>query len=47
LKFELEKSKYPNLYKPIRHSERKQLRQNLRQRMMDRKAASTQSIKPM
>lgn len=47
LKFELEQSKYPNLYKPLRRSERKELRQNIRQRMVDRKAASTQSIKPM
>lgn len=38
LKFELEKSKYPNRYKPIRRSERKQLRNNLKKRIAERKA---------
>ena len=36
LKFELEASKYPNHYKPISRSERKQLRNNLRKRIADR-----------
>lgn len=36
LKFELEASKYPNHYKPISRSERKQLHQNLRKKIADR-----------
>ena len=36
LKFELEASKYPNHYKPISRSERKQFHQNIRKKIADR-----------
>jgi hypothetical protein len=36
LKFKLEDSKYPNHYKPLKHSERKQFHQNLRKMIADR-----------
>ena len=36
LKFKLEASKYPNHFKPISRSERKQLHQNLRKKIADR-----------
>ena len=36
LKFELEASKYPNHYKPISRSERKQFRTNLKKKIADR-----------
>ena len=36
LKFELETSKYPNHFKPISRSERKQLRNNLKKRIADK-----------
>ena len=44
LKFELEKSKYPTHYTPIKRSERKQLRDNLRKKIADRRAQSKHTI---
>ena len=36
LKFKLEDSKYPNHYKPLKRSERKQFHQNLRKMIADK-----------